>query len=189
MALENVQRAIGKRFINAGVSEQNMVSMAAALASEGLTPICYSIAPFLVFRPAEQIRLDVCLHDMDVKLVGNGGGYGYGIMGATHHAIEDIAVLSSFQNMRCYIPFCNEDVEGVVYRMMKRRGPSYLRLGYGLKPDWLKLPSHTGARRLTTGGKVTVVGIGPSSLMCSRPWISFRAAGACLSCLSYRRCR
>ncbi len=91
MALENVQRAIGKRFINAGVSEQNMVSMAAALALEGLTPICYSIAPFLVFRPAEQIRLDVCLHDMDVKLVGNGGGYGYGIMGATHHAIEDIA--------------------------------------------------------------------------------------------------
>jgi len=82
------QEAIGKRFINAGVSEQNMISMAAGMASEGLRPICYSIAPFAVFRPAEQIRLDIGLHNMNVKIVGNGGGYGYGIMGATHHAIE-----------------------------------------------------------------------------------------------------
>src|SRR3989338_2757600 len=64
MALENVRSAIQNRFVNAGVSEQNMVSMAAGLASQGLTPICYSIAPFAVFRPAEQIPVDVCLHDM-----------------------------------------------------------------------------------------------------------------------------
>src|SRR5690242_17673469 len=94
-ALEGVREKLKDRFINAGVSEQNMVSVAAALASEGLEPLCYSIAPFAVFRPAEQIRLDVCLHGLGVKIVGNGGGYGYGIMGSTHHAIEDVAVLSS----------------------------------------------------------------------------------------------
>lgn len=160
-ALENIRKAIGNRFINVGVSEQNMITMAAALASEGFKPICYSIAPFAAFRPAEQIRLDVCLHNMNVKIVGNGGGYGYGIMGATHHAIEDIAVLSSFQNMRCYIPFCNEDVAEVVNQMMQKRAPGYLRLGLALKPDQLKIESYSHTRRLLKGDKVTVVGIGP----------------------------
>ena len=159
--LEELRESIGNRFINAGVSEQNMITMSAALASEGFKPICYSIAPFATFRPAEQIRLDVCLHNMNVKIVGNGGGYGYGIMGATHHAIEDIAVLSSFQNMRCYIPFCNEDVAEVVNQMMQKRTPGYLRLGLASKPDQLKIESYSHTRRLIRGDKVTVVGIGP----------------------------
>ena len=161
MALENLRLLMKGRFINAGVSEQNLVSLAAGLASEGFTVLCYSIAPFAVFRPAEQIRIDVCLHNMNVKIIGNGGGYGYGIMGATHHAIEDIAVLSSFQNMKCYIPFCNEDVDGIVNVMMKKNGPSYLRLGFGVKPERLELPEYNGVRKLAGGGRITVVGMGP----------------------------
>ena len=84
MALENVQNSIKNRFINTGVSEQNMMTMAAGMASEGLIPVCYSIAPFAVFRPAEQIRLDIALHNMNVKIVGNGGGYGYGRYSPRH---------------------------------------------------------------------------------------------------------
>jgi transketolase len=164
MALENVRAAMKKRFINVGVSEQNMISLAAGLASQGLPVICYSIAPFAVFRPAEQIRLDVCLHNMNVKIVGNGGGYGYGIMGATHHAIEDLAVISSFQNMRCYIPFCNEDVAGAVAAMMKRKGPAYLRLGYGAKPAWLKMGPFAPVRKLAAGRRVTIACVGPVAL-------------------------
>jgi transketolase len=164
MALENIQKAIGNRFINAGVSEQNMVSMAAGLASKGFTVICYSIAPFIAFRPAEQIRLDVCLHDMNVKLIGNGGGYGYGMMGSTHHAIEDIAVLSSFQNMRCYIPFCTEDVSEITRQMMARRGPAYLRLGRGSKPDCIRIPAYNPIRKILSGNKLTIVSMGPVSL-------------------------
>jgi transketolase len=161
MALENLKNAIGERFINVGVSEQNMVSMAASLAYEGLIPICYSIAPFIVYRPAEQIRIDVCLHNLNVKLVGNGGGFGYGIMGATHHAIEDIAVLSCFQNMQCYIPFCNEDVRGTIDQMFAYNGPSYLRLGYGFKPSNISIPDFTKIRKLLTGNEVTIIGAGP----------------------------
>lgn len=71
LALENVKSVLQERFLNMGVSEQNMISVAAALASEGLMPICYSIAPFTVFRPAEQIRLDVCLHDKNGKRSSN----------------------------------------------------------------------------------------------------------------------
>jgi transketolase len=164
MALENIQAALKDRFINAGVSEQNMISFAAALASQGLKPVCYSIAPFAVFRPAEQIRLDVGLHNMDVKIVGNGGGYGYGIMGATHHAIEDIAVLSSFQNMLCYVPFCNEDVPGAVDAMMKRTGPAYLRLGFGIKPQNAALPDFAATRKICSGENLTIAAMGPVAL-------------------------
>jgi transketolase len=162
MALENVQSAMKDRFINVGVAEQNMISVAAGLAHQGLTPFCYSIAPFLIFRPFEQIRLDVCAHNMNVKLVGNGGGYGYGIMGATHHALEDLAVLTSLQNMKCYIPYCNEDVASVCQAMVGRMGPAYLRLGFGLAPKDLGLPQdYAPIRRLRSGNALTVVGCGP----------------------------
>lgn len=164
MALESVQESIGNRFINTGVSEQNMISMAASLSSQGFTVFCYSIAPFVVFRPAEQIRLDVCLHNMDVKIIGNGGGYGYGIMGSTHHAIEDIAVLSSFQNMRCYIPFCAEDVEEITKQMMTRRGPAYIRLERGSKPEYIKTPPYNSIRKILSGNKLTIVSMGPICL-------------------------
>jgi transketolase len=161
MALENVRAAMGERFVNVGVCEQNMISMAAAMAHEGLQVICYSIAPFAVFRPAEQIRLDVCLHKKNVKIAGNGGGYGYGIMGATHHAIEDIAVMSAFQYMRCYIPLCNEDVEGAVKTMLHHEHPAYLRLGYGLLPEGWNLPEFAPIRKLACGNKLTIAGMGP----------------------------
>src|SRR5262249_54897691 len=87
MALEELQKALGERFINAGVAEQNMISVAAALARQGFQVWAYSIAPFCYARPFEQIRNDITFHGLPVKLVGNGGGYGYGVMGPTHHAI------------------------------------------------------------------------------------------------------
>lgn len=161
MALGNIREAIGSRFVNMGVAEQNMISVAAALATEGLVPICYSIAPFIVFRPAEQIRLDVCLHNLNVKIVGNGGGYGYGIMGATHHAFEDIAVISSFQHMKCFIPFCNEDVENTINAMFLYKGPSYLRLGYGVKPVNINIPSFLPIRNILKGNDITIGAMGP----------------------------
>ena len=164
MALENVRDVMGKRFINVGVSEQNMISMAASLASDGFLPICYSIAPFTVFRPAEQIRLDVCLHNKNVKIVGNGGGYGYGIMGSTHHAIEDIGVLSTFQNMTCYIPFCREDVDMTIKKMLEKIGPGYLRLGSGELPEGVKLPDYAPIRNVITGNQVTIIALGPVAL-------------------------
>jgi transketolase len=161
MALENIRALIGNRFINVGVSEQNMISMAASLAYENLIPICYSIAPFAVFRPAEQLRLDIGLHNMNVKIVGNGGGYGYGIMGATHHALEDIAVLSSFPNFQCFIPYCNEDVYGSIHAMLKYKGPAYLRLGFGIVPPVIFVQEFTAIRKLASGEELTIVCLGP----------------------------
>lgn len=130
-ALENLQEKLGNRFINAGVAEQNMVGLAAGLAYKGFKVFCYSIAPFIVYRCWEQFRNDVCLHNLPVFLVGNGGGYGYGIMGSTHHAIEDIAGLSSLQNVKCWVPAFSDEVEPFLEQILKEKRPAYLRLGAG----------------------------------------------------------
>ncbi len=165
MALEELQIQMGPRFINAGVSEQNMVALAAALAKEGLHPLCYSIAPFIVFRPYEQIRLDVALHSLPVRFVGNGGGYGYGIMGASHHALQDLAVLSCLPNFECVVPLCNEDVAAAAdYMMQSQIKASYLRLGAGNWPATFgALPTFAEIRALqkTSQSKLTIAGIGP----------------------------
>src|SRR5438874_6912423 len=117
-ALEPLRDALGRRFINAGVAEQNMVTVAAGLAKAGLRPWAYSIAPFLYARPFEQIRNDVCLHNLPVMLVGNGGGYAYGVMGATHHALEDYGTLLTLPNLRALVPAFDPDVTALVERMM-----------------------------------------------------------------------
>jgi transketolase len=128
MALEGVKDFLGERFINAGVAEQNMVTMAASLAYEGFIPLVYSISPFITLRPYEQLRNDVCLHNLPVKIVANGGGYGYGIMGGTHHNIEDIGSMRLLPNMKVFVPFTKQDVYASLEEMIKDPAPNYLRL-------------------------------------------------------------
>src|SRR4051794_5962777 len=110
LAFEGLAQAYGERYVNAGVAEQNAVSLAAGLARAGHLPWVYSIAAFAVLRPYEQIRDDVCLHKLPVKLVGNGGGYGYGVMGPTHHALEDVGALRALPNMKLYLPLVAADL-------------------------------------------------------------------------------
>jgi transketolase len=159
-ALEKVQETYGKKFINAGVAEQNMISVAAGLAYSGFIPWVYSIAPFAVLRPYEQIRNDVCLHNLPVKIVGNGGGYGYGIMGATHHVLEDIAIMRTLPNMQVYVPFVASDVEEAVGQMARNNAPSYLRLNTAAA--W-KSPVEPFRpwRKIKDGKKIIVAGTGP----------------------------
>jgi transketolase len=161
MALEPVQAAAGPRFINAGVAEQNMVSVAAGLAREGLRPWVYSIAPFLYARPFEQIRNDVCLHNLPVTLVGNGGGYAYGVMGATHHALEDYGALTALAHLTAYVPAFAEDVPAAIARIEAARGPAYLRLGRDEKPKGLVLPPYAPWRRVLPGGGPAMLIVGP----------------------------
>lgn len=130
-ALENLQEKMGKRFINAGVAEQNMVGVAAGFAHKGYKVFCYSIAPFIVYRCLEQFRNDVSFNKLPVFLVGNGGGYGYGIMGSSHHTIEDLACLSGLQNTKVWTPAFSDEVEPVLQQIVADAQPAYLRLGAG----------------------------------------------------------
>jgi transketolase len=160
-ALEPLRDALGTRFINAGVAEQNMVSVAAGLAKLGLKPWVYSIAPFIYARAFEQIRNDVCLHKLPVIMVGNGGGYAYGVMGSTHHALEDYGCLLTLPNIRVCIPAFDEDVSYMVPALVKSEQPVYLRLGVSELPSDFDLPAYRSWRKLLNGMGPTVVVSGP----------------------------
>ncbi len=161
-ALEEIQAKYSDRFINAGVAEQNMVGLASGLAYEGHPSFVYSIAPFAVYRTLEQIRLDVCIHNHAVCIVGNGGGYGYGIMGATHHANEDLACLSPLPNMVCWVPAFSEDVECCLDQIVTRKGPAYLRLGLGVSyPQPIKIGLINQVVKSTKKPRLTIITQGP----------------------------
>lgn len=164
MAVEGIAATFGKRFVNAGIAEQNMVSLAAGLAREGHLPWVYTMATFLALRPYEQIRTDVCLHQLPVKLVGNGGGYGYGIMGATHHALEDVGAMRALPHMRLYLPLTTTDVPQAVDLMAQDPLPNYLRLNVAAKlPKELvgDVTPFAPWRKLKPGGTCVVIGMGP----------------------------
>ena len=161
MALEPLREVMGGHFVNAGIAEQNMVSVAAGISSAGLQAWCYSIAPFLYARAFEQIRNDVCLHNFDVKFIGNGGGYGYGSMGSTHHALEDYGALLTLQNMRAFIPAFADDLSMIIPRMSRIPHPAYLRLGRCEKPANFVLPEYAAWRKLLAGDGPVILVVGP----------------------------
>jgi transketolase len=167
-ALEGAASLYGPRFVNAGVAEQSMMGLAAGVALAGRRPWVYSIAPFATYRCLEQIRNDVCLHDLPVRIVGNGGGYTYGVMGSTHHALEDLAVLKVLPNLRLFFPCANDHVAAAVRLMTALDGPSYLRLAISaFATERAPLAEHpttltrTYARRRDARARgVTVIGAG-----------------------------
>lgn len=128
-ALEPIEKEFPKRFINVGISEQHMIGMASGLAFEGKKVVCYSIASFAVLRPYEAIRDDVCYHDLDVKIVGVGGGYNYGAAGVTHHTIEDFAITRVLPNMKVLAPGYSWEAREATKALMQSGGPAYIRLG------------------------------------------------------------
>ncbi|MCM2322894.1 MAG: transketolase [Oligoflexia bacterium] len=162
-ALEEVAAAYGPRFLNAGVAEQNMVGVAAGVALAGFRPWVYSIAPFAVYRCFEQLRNDVCLHRLPVRLVGNGGGFTYGIMGSTHHALEDLGALKTLPNLELFFPGTNDHVAAAVRLMRDLPGPAYLRLGisgFASARAPLSENPRTLTRHYAQGSRVTVIGVG-----------------------------
>src|SRR4051794_10755398 len=175
-ALEGLAAKLGKRFINAGVAEQSMMGLAAGLALTGMRPWVYSIAPFATYRCLEQIRNDICLHNLPVRIVGNGGGYTYGVMGTTHHALEDLAVLKVLPNMKLFFPCSNNHVAAAVGQMNELSGPSYLRLSIsGFQND--ALPVSENYKTLTrcyrerspkSVSGLTLVGAGHASQILTR---------------------
>jgi len=161
MALEPLREVLGERFLNCGVAEQNMVSVAAGMAKVGLRPWVYSIAPFIYARSFEQIRNDVCFHNLPVKLVGNGGGYGYGVMGPTHHAIEDLGALLSLPSLVSCIPAYASDLPDAVLWVANNNLPTYLRLGKAGSAKSISIPKFQGWRQLVHGHGPVLVVLGP----------------------------
>jgi transketolase len=127
--VEPFQEEFPDRFFNAGVAEQNMMSIAAGLASEGCHVFVYSIANFPTFRCAEQIRNDVAYHQLPVTIVAVGGGLAYGNLGYSHHAVQDYALMRSMPNMLIAAPGDPLEVRACLRYLTQNPQPSYLRLG------------------------------------------------------------
>ena len=134
------------RYINVGVAEQNMTGMAAGLAHEGYKVITYSIGNFNTLRCFEQIRNDVCYHNLNVKMISVGAGFSYGTAGYTHFAIEDIATMRLLPNMRVYSPSTINEMEFVTKQVFTENFPCYVRIGssalnlnYKIKKDRINI--------------------------------------------------
>jgi transketolase len=122
------------RYVNAGVAEQNMIGVAAGLAMTGKTVVVYSIANFPTFRCLEQIRNDVCYHNLSVKIVAVGAGFTYGAHGYTHHGIEDLGIMRVLPNMTIYSPGDPIEAAAVTEIALNSAGPAYIRLGKAGEP-------------------------------------------------------
>jgi len=131
---DKYRQDFGQRFINFGIAEANMISIAAGLASCGKIPFAYTISSFLTMRAFEQIRNDVCLQKMNVKLVGIGAGFVYSTLGPTHHAIEDIALMRVLPNMTIVSPADPLESTKATIAAAQIDGPVYLRVSVGGTP-------------------------------------------------------
>jgi transketolase len=117
------------RFFNCGVAEANMTGLAAGLAMNGLRPVTYTITPFVTTRCLEQIRTDICYHELPVTIVAVGAGLAYAGLGPSHHACEDIAFLRTLPNMVVICPGDAWEVRAALRAVMKQDKPVYIRMG------------------------------------------------------------
>ena len=122
------------RFINAGISEQAMMSLAAGLAMEGKTVVVYSIGNFPTLRCLEQIRNCCAYHEVNVKIVCVGAGFVYGVLGMSHHATEDMSALRILPGVRVYAPADAKETAAVMPCFLNEPGVAYLRIGRGGEP-------------------------------------------------------
>ena len=163
------QKESPERFLNVGVAEQMMIGMCAGLALRGCIPFAYTIATFTIYRPFEQVRVDCCYQNLPVKLVGVGGGVNYSTLGSTHHASEDVAIMSALPNMTVLAP-CDPAEAAVVTKacVEKVSGPVYLRLGKAGEPDLTSKadPLEFGKLRfIRPGNDVCLLSYGPITKM------------------------
>src|SRR3989338_2380122 len=104
IVFDQFRKDLPGQFINCGIAEATMATVAAGLASCGKIPFTYTITTFLLMRAFEQVRNDIAMQNMNVKLVGIGAGLAYSTLGSTHHAIEDIALMRTLHNMTILSP-------------------------------------------------------------------------------------
>ena len=152
------------RFLNCGVAEANMMSVASGMALSGLRPVVYTITPFTTTRCFEQIRVDACYHDAPVTIVGTGAGLSYADLGPTHHSLEDLAILRTLPGMTVFAPCDEIELRLGLRAALKQDGPLYMRIGKKGEPIIHKSPpagfALGRAITLREGGDVCIIAAG-----------------------------
>jgi transketolase len=132
--LADMKREMPERYYMEGITEQNVVGMAAGFAMEGFIPYVNTIATFITRRCYEQVAVDLCLHDLPVRLIGNGGGLVYAPLGPTHLAIEDIAIMRALPNMAVVAVCDAQEMAAFMQVSLDWPHPIYIRLAKGGDP-------------------------------------------------------
>ena len=124
-AMEEYKNRWPERFFNVGLTEQSMISMAAGMALEGLRPLVYSITPFVLERPFEQIKIDIDEQDLPVLLVGYSD---YPSHGPTHKAVNAPALCKAFKNLKAYFPETSVEVREAMLEAWDSKRPAFISL-------------------------------------------------------------
>ena len=132
---DDYKKIAPNRFINCGIAEANMMSMASGMALSGLQPIVYTITPFTTTRCLEQIRIGVAYHEAPVIIVGTGSGLSYAELGPTHHSLEDIAIIKSIPNINILTPADRNELVVQLREAVESKYPTYMRIGKKGEPS------------------------------------------------------
>src|ERR1700680_2066165 len=132
--LDDMKKEMPERWYMEGITEANVIGMAAGFAMEGYVPYVNTIATFITRRCYEQVAVDLCLHDLPVRLIGNGGGLVYAPLGPTHLAIEDIAIMRALPNMTVVAVCDAQEMNRFMEQTLDWPGPIYIRLAKGFDP-------------------------------------------------------
>lgn len=151
------------RLVNVGIAEQTLVGTAAGLALGGKIAATCNAAPFLISRANEQIKVDICYNNTNVKLFGLNAGASYGPLASTHHSIDDIAVLRGFGNIEIYAPSCPIECRQIIDYALSHIGPVYIRLDGKALPElhdehYRFVPGHIDILR--EGNDIALVAMG-----------------------------
>lgn len=128
-SMTNFAKEFPKQFVEVGIAEQNLVGIAAGLATTGKKCFAASPACFLTMRSIEQVKVDVAYSNTNVKLIGISGGVSYGALGMSHHSLQDIAVMRAIPNMDIFLPADRFETEKLVKELVKYDKPAYIRIG------------------------------------------------------------
>ncbi len=161
-ALDSFRENFPKQFINSGISEQNIITVAAAMANEGKKVFVYSIASFITLRCLEQIKLDICVHNAPVTIMAGGTGLSYAEDGPTHHALEDISLMQALSGMEIYSPSDALAAYDTARFCCDNPVPAYIRLDKGKMPvlEELLPHNHTDFRTSNTSTDLLLLSTG-----------------------------
>lgn len=157
---DNIAADFPNNFYNCGISEQNIILVAAGLALSGKVPIIYSIGNFISLRVLEQIRNSICYHNLNVNILSNGVGFSYGQLGFTHHLTEDIGVLRALPNIDIYSP---GNVNEAIYyfnQMISNSRPSYFRLDKTSTDNSFEINDVSGVNYIKEGDSFLICSVG-----------------------------
>ncbi len=160
---DNFKSIAKSRFLNCGIAEANMMSVASGMALAGLRPIVYTITPFTTIRCLEQIRIGVAYHQSPVIIVGTGSGLSYSELGPTHHSLEDIAIIRTIPDINVLAPSDSNELIAHLRDALKSSLPTYMRIGKKGEPIIYEDINNLGigkSKTIKNGNKNLILGTG-----------------------------